>query len=142
MDYTCLYRGPIAPELERAAPFLVHLYQGERFTRELLKLGWGKSWGIFVRGAESMESLRLHFRKFLRVVDERGKRMVFRYYDPRVLRIYLPTCSADELRYVIGRTGSLSAESADASALLVYRDVGGTLDIEERLLVDPELKEA
>jgi hypothetical protein len=28
--------------------------------------------------------------------------MVFRYYDPRVLRVYLPTCVTVELRTVFG----------------------------------------
>jgi len=36
------------------------------------------------------------------VKDERGNRLVFRYYDPRVLRVYLPTCSPSELRTVFG----------------------------------------
>jgi hypothetical protein len=30
----------------------------------------------------------------------KGNRLVFRYYDPRVLRVYLPTCTPDELNVI------------------------------------------
>ncbi|HXT17711.1 MAG TPA: DUF4123 domain-containing protein [Gemmatimonadaceae bacterium] len=131
LDYTCLFRGPIAPALDRSAPYLVHLYRNHRFTTELLRRGWGKSWGIFIRGGEAMEALRIHFRRFLRVKDEQGKRLFFRYYDPRVLRVFLPTCNAAELRYIFGRAGTLCAEREDAASLLCYREIGGQLVTEE-----------
>jgi hypothetical protein len=132
LDYTSLYRGPVAPVLDRASPYLVHLYRRESWTRELLSLAWGNSWGIFVRTREPMESLRLHFRRFLRVRDERGRRLVFRYYDPRVLRLYLPTCVEAELNTVFGRVGQLCAESAEGTSVLSYINAGGQLAIDAR----------
>jgi hypothetical protein len=132
LDYTSLYRGPVAPVLDRCAPYLVHLYRRESWTRELLSMSWGRSWGIFVRTTEPMETLRVHFRRFLRVRDERGRRLVFRYYDPRVLRLYLPTCTENELRTVFGTVGQLCAERADAAAVVSYHNDGGVLGIDER----------
>jgi hypothetical protein len=132
LDYTSLYRGPIAPVLDRCAPYLVHLYRREAWTHELLSLGWGQSWGIFVRTTEPMEMLRVHFRRFLRVRDERGRRLVFRYYDPRVLRAYLPTCVENELKTVFGTVGQLCAERADGEALLNFYNDAGRLVIDER----------
>lgn len=127
MDYTCLFAGPLAPELAAAAPYLVHLYRGERFTRELLELAWGESWGIFVVSPASMEELRVHFRTFLRVKDERGKHLLFRYYDPRVLRVYLPTCTPRELDTLFGPVRRYALESGDGDALLEYASRGGKL---------------
>jgi hypothetical protein len=40
-------------------------------------------------------------RRFLRVKDEDG--LVFRFYDPRVMRVYLPTCAAGELAFSSAR---------------------------------------
>ena len=130
LDYTCLFAGKLAPELAAAAPYLVHLYRRERFTRELLELGWGGSWGIFVAAPATMEELRLHFRRFLRVSDPHGRKLLFRYYDPRVLRVYLPTCTAEELATVFGPVHRLFAESEDGAALLAYRRAAGALETE------------
>jgi hypothetical protein len=49
-----------------------------------------------------MKRLRHHLRTLLVVKSWSGERMLFRYYDPRVLRAYLPTCTSDELRTVFG----------------------------------------
>ena len=128
MDFTSLYAGALARDLREVAPYLVHLYRGEPFTRELLTLGWGRSWGIFVSADATMEQLRLHFRRFLRVRDEGGRRLLFRWYDPRVLRLYLPTCTAAELETVFGPVDRFFAEDEGGEALLGYRRVAGALE--------------
>jgi hypothetical protein len=102
LESTCLYSGKIPDELERAAPHLVQLVHEDRQTRELLHLAWGKSWGVFLRCGTTMERLRRHLRGFLRVNDWKGQALLFRYYDPRVLSAYLPTCNADEVSAVFG----------------------------------------
>lgn len=42
---------------------------------------------------------------------------MFRYYDPRVLRVYLPTCRPDELRTVFGPIRSYLVEGEDGSLI-------------------------
>jgi hypothetical protein len=54
------------------------------------------------------------------VRDERGNRLVFRYYDPRVLRVYLPTCTASELRRVFGPIECFWMESGDPEELFKF----------------------
>jgi hypothetical protein len=54
------------------------------------------------------------------VYDETGKPLYFRYYDPSVLRVFLPTCSADELRSLFGPIVRYMVEEKDANALIVY----------------------
>ena len=44
--------------------------------------------------------LRHHLKGFLRVRGESGQKMMFRYYDPRVLRVYLPTCNPIDTQLV------------------------------------------
>jgi|SRR5580698_4361192 hypothetical protein len=102
LEYSCLYSGPLTPDLEMAAPYLVQLDHGYRDTHRLIRKAWGNSWGVFLRTDTSLKKLRRHLREFLVVRDTKGTRMVFRYYDPRVLRVYLPTCVTVELRTVFG----------------------------------------
>jgi hypothetical protein len=117
----CLYRGDLHPELEFAAPYLVQVDFDDRFTQSLIRDGWGQSWCVFLKAPNGMERLRKHLRSLLRVKDESGRSLVFRYYDPRVLRAYLPTCFADELKTVFGGIESFFAESEDASQLIEFR---------------------
>jgi hypothetical protein len=98
----CLYLGDKAEELAAVAPYLLSLTQEDPFTQWLMNNGWGRSWGIFVRSSASLKELHRHFRKFLMVYAEKGTPLYFRYYDPRVLRVYLPTCNEFELQILFG----------------------------------------
>ena len=102
LEQACLYSGPLNPALELAAPYLIQLEYEDGDTRRLLEQAWGNNWGVFLKSDTRMDKLRRHLQGFLLVLDPRGKRMVFRYYDPRVLRAYLPTCTVEELRTVYG----------------------------------------
>src|SRR5689334_1630382 len=97
LDKSCLYAGHLPWELKMTAPYLVRLQRGDSFTRFLIERGWGHSWASFLRSEADLRELRRHLRNFLRVRDESGKRLIFRFYDPRVLRVYLPTCLPVEL---------------------------------------------
>src|ERR1035441_4539010 len=91
----CLYSGDLPWQLQMTAPYLVQLDREDRFTRYLIDAGWSRNWATFLRTETGIKQLRRHLREFLRVRDESGKRLIFRYYDPRVLRVYLPTrCSS------------------------------------------------
>ena len=116
----CLYEGPVPRELLAVAPYLVHLRRDADSTRELLEKAWGQSWGIFVATPASLGDLRRHFRKFLQVEDEQHRRLYFRYYDPRVLRGYLPTCNRRELQTLFGPVERYLVESPRGDALLGY----------------------
>ena len=126
LEYRCLFAGVRSRELEMASPQLVELLPGHRFTNRLLDEGWGQSWGIFMR-IDDPANLRPHLRTILRVQDEAGKKMLFRYYDPRVLRVYLPTCTPDELRQVFGPVDSIVIEGDGGAELLDYRRRNGLL---------------
>lgn len=110
-EHDCLYAGNLPVALQRAAPYLVQLERDDRLARWLIENGWGRSWGLFARCDIGLKTLRKHLRGLLRVKDERGNRLVFRYYDPRVLRVYLPTCTASELRSVFGPVHSFVMEA-------------------------------
>jgi len=101
-EWACLYRGDLEPDMAEVAPYLVKLRPQSEFTDWILEEGWGKHWGVFVVTPVGLEALRRHLRGFLRVKDPAGKVLYFRYYDPRVLRVYLPTCNRTEIKAVYG----------------------------------------
>jgi hypothetical protein len=61
--------------------------------------------------------MRAHFRSLVNVYDEKGNPMMFRFYDPRVLRRFLPTCKPAELKVFFGDVESFFAESDDNKLL-------------------------
>ena len=126
----CLYAGALHPSLERAAPFLVQLQFGELQTMRVLNRAWGQSWGILLTAGTSLTALRAHLRKFVRVTGPQGKPLVFRYYDPRVMRVFLPTCSSVQLKDLFGPNIECIATEDDSSPaqLIEFR-----LDAERRL---------
>jgi hypothetical protein len=119
LDYLCLYSGKLPPELQAAAPYLLELPPASKATRDLLNRAWGNAWGIFL-SVHDPANLRHHLRQFLRVQDEAGRKLIFRYYDPRVLRVFLPTCDINQLQSFFGSIGSYWAEGAKGEYLMEY----------------------
>ncbi len=101
-EYLCLLTDRLPDELAHTAPYLVKLKKDAVFTKWLIKNGWGNSWGSFALTPEDLFDAVTHFRKFIKVKDEKGNILYFRYYDPRVMRVYLPTCVAKEFDFVFG----------------------------------------
>jgi hypothetical protein len=119
-EWACLYRGELEPDLAEVAPYLVKLRQQSPLTDWILGEGWGRHWGIFAITPVGLEALRRHLRGFLRVKDSTGKILYFRYYDPRVLQVYLPTCRRDEIQTLYGPVRRYIAEDAKSGGALVF----------------------
>jgi hypothetical protein len=116
----CLYRGELGLDLKMTAPYLVKLDPEGPLFPWIFGEGWGKSWGIVVVTPLAFDALRRHFRGFLRVRDYTGKVLYFRWYDPRVLRVYLPTCNAGEIKTVFGAISRFLCEGEDAGEMIEY----------------------
>lgn len=133
-EYECLYMGELKPDLAEVAPYLVRLEQGSEFAAWVVEQGWGNHWGIFALSQAGLRELRRHFRTFLKVYDPNGKPLLFRYYDPRVLRVYLPTCHAAELKTVFGPVVSYLVEGEDPATLLRFKLSAGALVQQQKKL--------
>lgn len=120
----CLYAGNISQQLKEVAPYLVRFDRGDEFSDYVLEHGWGNAWGVFFSSSGSLDTLRKHFRKFLRVTDESGRRLLFRFYDPRVLSIYLPTCNHEELTTIFSPLERFVLEAEEGEAAVEYRFSG------------------
>jgi hypothetical protein len=123
LEHECLFAGRLDPALQAAAPYLVRLVPGSLGCEKLLERGWGQAWGIFLAARTGMREVRRHLRTFLRVQTEERKTLFFRYYDPRVLRVFLPTCDATQLGQVFGPIQRFDMEAPDGSRLQRFRAI-------------------
>lgn len=126
-DNVCLYDGRIPKNLTEAAPHLVRLSASAAYTRWFLEEGWGNHWGLFFQSQANLMTLRDHFRRLLLVKDEAGRILSFRFYDPRVMRAYLPTCESNELRMVFGPVARFFVETENGSELFLFELEQGKL---------------
>ena len=127
VERACLYQGSQAYDLAEVAPYLVRLRREDSFLEWLLNKGWGKSWGIFIESSANLDELREHFQNFITVYDEYDNSFLFRYYDPRVLQVYLPTCNETELQILFGPVRHYYVETEDGSSMTEYSYVYGQL---------------
>ena len=101
--YASLFEGTRGAVLEEAAPHLVELPEDSALLSRLIEEGWGKSWGVYLVCRRPLAEVRRHFRKLLFVKEEDTRRdMFFRFYDPRVLRAFLPSCTARQTEEMFG----------------------------------------
>lgn len=115
----CLYEGKLTYKMAVAAPYLVRLEKNHPQTIELIKKGWGNSWGIFAitfKGATHIK-VRHNCRKIARVKGPNGKNLIFRYYDPRVLRTYITQCDINEAEKVFGPISEFIVEGEETDTL-------------------------
>lgn len=118
--YQSLYEGQQGEELANFAPYLVELPKGSALLDSLIKEGWGKSWGVYLTSAKSFDEVRKHFRHFLIVQTEDGKELYFRFYDPRVLRVFLPTCMPSQTAELFGPTNTYFLEDQNPLTLKLF----------------------
>jgi hypothetical protein len=131
----CLYRGDLVPDLAKVAPYQVMLERESPFTGWLLQEGWGRHWGIFAISRADWRPMREHLCSLIMAYDPDYQPLYFRYYDPRVLRVYLPTCDADELQALFGPISRLLCE--DEGGLLKYWVAAGGQLGSERVSLEP-----
>jgi len=121
-QHCCLFSGDLAGGVAEAAPYLTHLAPDDALTNMAFGNGWGNAWGIYALIPKQVEfqTVRRHFRKFLMVRSPEGEPIYFRYYDPRVFRVYLPTCTAEEGAYVFGPVQYYFMESEEGDSFLRF----------------------
>ena len=117
----CLFGDDPEPDMLYAAPFVVHLDPENKFTDFVLSEGFGKHWGVFLHTVHSFNEMRGHLGALVNVYDEEARPLLFRYYDPRVMNRFLPTCNAGELKTFFGKIDTFFAEDEVNKSLISYR---------------------
>lgn len=115
-----LFEGAEGGMLAHFAPYLVRLSPQSPLLETLVREGWGKGWCVFLTSDKSFEELHRHFRHFLTVKTEEGGELYFRFYDPRVLRVFLPTCAPGEVDEFFGPVKYYLMEEETPEVLLRF----------------------
>ena len=136
--HVCLYRGELPQDVAEVAPYLIELQPDEPVTQAILEQGWGKHWGIFALTRVDLREMRKHCRTFLMVNDPDGKPLYFRYYDPRVLRSFLPLCNTREAATIFGPVHSYFVEAEDGSIVKLRLHDTSRLPIGEPVTRPPQ----
>jgi hypothetical protein len=89
-----LFTGALAVDLAHVGPCLAELTTPEPFLEQWVRAA-GTHAGVLLRTRTDLATLYHHLRKIFVVTDEEGQEYFFRYYDPRVLRVFLPTFVAE-----------------------------------------------
>ncbi|MGH1343348.1 MAG: DUF4123 domain-containing protein [Nannocystales bacterium] len=134
VESVCLYDGRLGRGLAAVAPYLVRLEQGSRFSNTFYEHGWNDAWGLVIRTRVGLAALRRHFRTLAYVRREAGPKLLFRYYDVRVLRTFLPTCSEQQLKQVFGPVDAFVLDGiGGVSPQIASRTEEGRLSVQEIL---------
>ncbi|HEY0301158.1 MAG TPA: DUF4123 domain-containing protein [Rhizomicrobium sp.] len=127
----CLFEGRLAPQLKRVSPHLVELAAGDPMAAAWRGAGWGRSWGILLQSREGLAFVRRRLRHFTqaRLPDGQGP-VLFRFWDPRVFRVYLPLVETADLAAWFQGIDAFLCESEDGRQALRFALRGGALAVE------------
>ncbi len=95
-----LYQGLAAENFIDKAPFLVRVDAG--CLASVLALANNEAWGILLRSRVGIVALAAHLRRLVRVTSPAGQDWLFRFYDPRLLPVFLQACTASEAQQFFG----------------------------------------
>lgn len=129
-EFYCLFRGELEPDMARVAPYLVALEPEAPFTDWVLSL-WGLSRAIFGVSYRDLHSLKSRLRRHV-MIEYEDREVYFRYYDPTVLRNYLPTCTELEIKAFFGDIEHFIVEGEEPGNAWIFRPEGEVLG--QRLL--------
>ncbi|SEG46512.1 Inner membrane component of T3SS domain-containing protein [Bryocella elongata] len=136
-NHESLYDGEAAETMAQWAPYLVELPPDGPLLDVLVRQGWGKGWASYFTSAAPFEELRQHFRRFLLAQLEGGNEISFRFYDPRVLREFLPSTSAQELRIFFGAVFSWLVEAESHGTVLEMKLTDDSLETTPHTISTP-----
>jgi hypothetical protein len=134
-EFECLLYGELKPDMAEVAPYLVALERDAEFADWVITQGWGNHWGCFAVTRVDLRALWFHLRQLSIVHGPDGKPMLFRYYDPRVLRIFLPTCSPDQVKELFGPVDRFVTEADVRETALTFTHANGVLQTGTRRIV-------
>ena len=101
--FECLFTLEGMPDdVKGYAPYVVDLRPQSRLLDLLAHHGWSDHWCSYAVSTLSLEQVRVHLKKFLVVKLDDGREVFFRFFDPRVMRVFLSACADDEVERFFG----------------------------------------
>lgn len=119
-----LFQGDAAHCMQEVAPYFIPIDPETDFLAHWAAR-WGKNVGIFLISPAEPQKVFRHLRHIFVVKDEEDQEFFFRFYDPRVLRVYLPTCTPEDAREFFGPISAMLAEGDEGETLMRFTPVKG-----------------
>jgi hypothetical protein len=116
---TTLFLPELESGLADVAPYVVPIEEDDGYLDNWARR-WGTNAGVLLSSSVDLEATRAHLRKVFVVQDDQDQEFFFRFYDPRVLRSFLPTCSGSQLAEFFGPLVTFFVEAEDPSLILVF----------------------
>jgi len=113
--------------LDSVSPYIFSFELLSNFSSWYFENGWSKSWGMFAFSDSSINTLHRHFSSLLSVKTENNEELYFRFYDPRVLRVFLPTCDAQQLQQFFGPVDYFVCEDENPENGIIFSLSNGEL---------------
>jgi hypothetical protein len=124
--YASLYDGEQGRAYDDIAPYLVKLRRDSALLERLVAEGWTDAWGLYVASTADFDAVRRHLRRFLRVeVEDDPRRLLFRYYDPRVLRGFLESSTPEQRAELLAGQEAILFEHEDGAVGSLRREKDG-----------------
>lgn len=116
LNFRSLFRGRMGEELNSVAPFLFEVTKdaaGESF-KHFLTIKNDKEpilrRVLWMQSSFTIDILRQHLRRFLRVKTSLGGYLYFRLYDPYVVNCVLPTLNKEQLGELFSKISFIVSE--------------------------------
>ncbi len=128
----CLYMGKLDPQVAAVSPWLVELAPSDPLSRRWRGEGWGKNWGLLLSSQADLPTVRRRLRHFTmaKLPDGSGP-VLFRFWDPRVFRVYMPLVEPEGLGEWFKDIDSYVVETEDGQGSIRYALKGGALAIDQ-----------
>ncbi|WP_165024391.1 DUF4123 domain-containing protein [Dysgonomonas sp. ZJ279] len=97
VSYRSLFRGSVGEELWSVAPYLVDITSNDGLAERIKEKDPIERRVTWLSSSANIDDLRKHLRRFLRMKQENGSFIYFRFYDPFVLNYILPNLVQDQL---------------------------------------------
>ncbi len=129
-----LYSGPSGDMLADVAPYLLTVQPRGQRLRWLAE-HWGENAGILLRARADHAAVREHLREWLVVMaPQKSETYLFRFYDPRVLSAFLPSCSATDAARFFGPIAAIHAEGPGEDELMTFAPGNSGVSVQTRKL--------
>lgn len=89
-------------------------------AEQLAAYGWGHGWGVYLTSRQQIAIVRNHLRRFQTLLTPDGAEFQFRFFNPALLRSFLPTLSAGEAKTLFGPMSAILAEGVSADELMLF----------------------
>jgi len=121
--YQSLYVDAMEIQCADQGPFLFQAPGNSDLVKTVVAEGWGQAWGMFILSSLHFAQLWRHFRKLIMVEMPQGGTAFFRFYDPRVLSVLLPTCDPRQLESIIPAGTEFIMENKSARPFLFSHSI-------------------